>query len=133
MKQVRGTINFIELVGYLGAAPDHRLLTSGTAVCSFSIATKRLGVRGERGEATYETDWSSIEAWDKLAERCCASLHKGSRVRIVGTLQSRSWDDKDSGQRRYRTVVRATDVLFLDARIDSGDADDSDAEEDEEG
>lgn len=131
MKQVGGTINFVELVGYLGAAPDHRVLTSGTSVCSFSIATKRRGVRVEGEPMSYETDWSSIEAWDKLAERCCAALHKGSRVRIVGTLQSRSWDDKESGQRRYRTVVRANDVLFLDARTDSPEADDAAAEEEE--
>jgi single stranded DNA-binding protein len=114
-------ISFVELIGYLGAAPDHRLLPSGVGVCSFNVATKRIAGRNDEGERGYETDWCSVEAWDKLAERCVAFLHKGSRVRIVGTLQSRSWEDKESGQRRYKTVVRANDVLFLDARSDEGE------------
>ena len=57
-----------------------------------------------------------MEAWEKLAELCGSVLHKGSRVRVSGSLHTRSWEDRESGGRRYRTVVRATEVLFLDAR-----------------
>jgi single-strand DNA-binding protein len=127
MKTIRGTVNFVELVGYLGADPELRILATGASVVSFSVATNRFGARGESGQRSYETDWSSVEAWDKLAERCGASLHKGSRVRVTGSLHSRSWEDKESGQRRYRTVVRATDVMFLDAR--GGEAAESTTEE----
>ena len=43
-------------------------------------------------------------------------IHKGSRVRIVGSLHTRSWEDRESGQKRFKTIVRAEEVLFLDAR-----------------
>jgi single-strand DNA-binding protein len=119
MHQVRGTVNRVELIGWLGDAPEQRIFASGTKVCSFSVATKRLGSRAESGERQFETDWTSVEVWEKLAERCATSLHKGSRVRISGSLHTRSWDDKESGQRRYRTIVRADEVLFLDARGDA--------------
>ena len=54
--------------------------------------------------------------WEKLAERCAQSLHKGSRGRVVGSLHTQSWEDRESGQKRYKTLVRAEEVLFLDAR-----------------
>jgi single-strand DNA-binding protein len=118
MRQIKGTVNRVELIGWTGDAPEQRLLASGTAVVSFSVATKRLGSRNEAGEWTYDTDWANVEAWERVASQCVRYLHKGSRVRVIGTLQTRSWEDKESGQRRFRTVVRAEEVLFLDARQD---------------
>ena len=123
MRQVKGTVNRVELIGWAGDAPEQRLLASGTAVVSFGIATKRVGGKTEAGEWTYETDWNNVEAWDRVAAYCSRYLHKGSRVRVIGTLQTRSWEDKESGQRRYKTVVRAEEVLFLDAKQEgNGDA-----------
>ncbi|MBC8075462.1 MAG: single-stranded DNA-binding protein [Chloroflexales bacterium] len=115
-RQVRGTVNAIELIGYLGADPDQRVLASGARVSSFTVATKHLGGRGEGSERSVETDWTTVEVWDRLAELCGNALHKGSRVRVTGSLRSQSWDDKETGQRRYKTVVRAEGVLVLDAR-----------------
>jgi single-strand DNA-binding protein len=138
MRPVRGTLNHVELIGYLGGDPDHRIVPSGASVASFSIATKRYGARNEGGQRGYETDWTNVEAWDKLAELCSSYLHKGSRVRISGTLQSRSWEDKESGQRRYRTVVRANSLMFLDVRaaesaVDAESDDEAVFEEEAEG
>ena len=115
MQQVKGTVNRVELIGWVGAEPEQRFIPSGVAVCSFGVATKRLAGRSESGERMFETDWTTVEAWDKLAEQCGRYLHKGRRVRVVGSLQTRSWEDRESGQKRFRTVVRAEDVLFLDA------------------
>jgi len=117
MEQVKGTVNRVELIGWLGADPEQRFLPSGVAVCSFRVATKRLGSRNEAGERTIETDWTPVESWERLAERCGQVLHRGSRVRVAGSLHTHSWQDAESGQRRYRTVVRADDVIFLDARL----------------
>ena len=103
-------------MGWIGAEPEQRFLPSGTAVCNFRVATKRPSGRNEAGERTFDTDWTTVEAWEKLAERCAQALHKGSRVRIVGSLHTRSWEDRESGQKRFKTVVRAEEVLFLDAR-----------------
>ena len=111
-------------MGWVGAEPEQRFIPSGTAVCSFRVATKRPSGRGESGERLFDTDWTTVEAWEKLAERCAQSLHKGSRVRVIGSLHTRSWEDRESGQKRFKTVVRAEDVMYLDARQDAhGEAD----------
>ena len=106
----------MELVGWIGAEPEQRFIPSGAAVCNFRVATNRLAGRNEAGERVLEAEWTTVEAWDKLAEQCARYLHKGSRVRVTGSLQTQSWDDRETGQKRYKTVVRAEDVLFLDAR-----------------
>jgi single-strand DNA-binding protein len=125
--QVRGTVNHVELIGWLGDAPEQRIFSSGARVCSFSVATKRFSGRDPQGERAVETDWTTIEVWEKLADQCGGALHKGSRVRVSGSLHTRSWEDKDSGQRRYRTVVRADEVLFLDARPEASAEDASES------
>ena len=122
MNQVKGTVNRVELVGWVGAEPEQRFIPSGVAVCNFRVATNRLAGRNEAGERMLEAEWTTVEAWDKLAETCARYIHKGRRVRIVGSLQTRSWEDRESGQKRYKTVVRAEDVLFLDAPQESQDA-----------
>lgn len=133
MRQIKGTVNRVELIGWTGDSPEQRLLASGTAVVSFSVATRRIGAKNDAGDWTYETDWTNVEAWDRVAAQCVRYLHKGSRVRVIGTLQTRSWEDKESGQRRWKTVVRAEEVLFLDARQEgNGDAMAVAAEETEE-
>jgi single-strand DNA-binding protein len=124
MEQIKGTVNRVELVGWIGAEPEQRFIPSGTAVCSFRVATKRWSGRSDDGSRTVETDWTTVEVWEKLAERCAQSLHKGSRVRVVGSLHTRSWEDRESGQKRFKTVIRAEEVLFLDARpeLDTAEA-----------
>lgn len=116
--QIKGTVNRVELIGWLGGDPSQRFLQSGVGVSEFNVATKRIGGKGENGEWNYETEWTTVEAWDTLGDRCQDRLRKGSRVRIVGSLQTRSWEDRESGNRRFKTVVRADDVLFLDNQSD---------------
>lgn len=122
MEQVKGTVNRVELVGWIGAEPEQRFLPSGTVVCNFRVATKRWAGRGEDGSRSVETDWTPVEAWDKLAETCARYIHKGSRVRVTGSLHTRSWEDRESGQKRFKTIVRADEVLFLDTRPGTLDA-----------
>jgi single-strand DNA-binding protein len=116
MEQIKGTVNRVELVGWIGSEPEQRFVPSGTAVCNFRVATNRLAGRNEAGERIVEAEWTTVEAWDKLAEQCGRFLHKGSRVRVIGSLQTQSWEDRESGQKRFKTVVRAEDVLFLSTR-----------------
>lgn len=116
MEQIKGTLNRIELIGWVGAEPEQRFTPAGAAVCSFRIATKRWAGRDEGGERQVETDWTAVETWERLAERCGQSLRKGSRVRVIGSLHTRSWEDRETGQKRFKTVVRAEDVMFLDMR-----------------
>src|SRR5215467_869246 len=122
MNQVKGTVNRVELVGWIGAEPEQRFIPSGTAVCNFRIATNRLAGRNEAGERLVEAEWTTVEAWDKLAEQCGRFIRKGSRVRVTGSLQTQSWEDRETGQKRYKTVVRADEVLFLGPRQGTQDA-----------
>ena len=122
MEHVKGTVNRVELVGWIGAEPEQRFLPSGTAVCNFRVATKRWAGRSEDGSRSVETDWTPVEAWDKLAETCARYIHKGSRVRVIGSLHTRSWEDRECGQKRFKTIVRADEVLFLDTRPDMPEA-----------
>lgn len=118
---IKGTVNRVELIGWLGNDPSQRFLTSGVGVCDFDIATKRFGGRSDDGERTFETEWTTIEAWEALGDVCHSRLHKGSRVRVIGSLRTRTWEDRESGQRRSKTVVRADEVLFLETNVERDD------------
>ena len=121
MKPVRGTVNYVELIGWLGNEPEQRYTPSGVAIAEFSVATKRLGNRNEDGSWNYDTDWLDVVAWDQLAETAVANLRKGSRVRVTGSLRTDTWEDRD-GTKRKRVMVRADDIMFLDTRPNLEDA-----------
>lgn len=120
MRAINGTVNSVELIGRLGADPELRLLSSGVSVCRFNLATSRYSGQDEQGRRQVDTDWTQVEAWDRLAEQCNSRLAKGRRVRITGSLRTDSWTDKESNTTRYRTYVRANSALFLDPRPDQG-------------
>lgn len=115
MKPVKGTVNHVELIGWLGQEPEQRYTPGGVAIAEFAIATKRPGSRDDNGERSYDTDWIDVVAWDQLANTATEFLRKGSRVRVTGSLQVDKWEDRD-GNKRKRFVVRADDLLMLDAR-----------------
>jgi len=115
MKPIKGTVNYVELIGWLGSDPESRYTPSGVSIAEFSVATKRLGSRNEDGSWNYETDWIDVVAWDQLAETVVANLRKGSRVRVTGCLRADTWEDRE-GNRRKRINVKADDIIFLDAR-----------------
>jgi single-strand DNA-binding protein len=127
MRAIRGTVNRVELLGWAGDAPEHRSLASGVDVASFRVATRRIGPRGEDGERSYETEWTTIEAWERLAVQVSSLVHRGSRVWVSGSLQTQSWEDRDSGARRWRVLVRAEEVLILDGRDEPAAAEAPDA------
>lgn len=122
MKPIKGTVNYVELIGWLGNDPEQRYTPSGVAIAEFSVATKRVGGRNEDGSWNYDTDWIDVVAWDQLAETVVANLRKGSRIRLTGSLRTDTWEDRD-GNKRKRINVRAEDIIFLDARSSSEDAD----------
>jgi single-strand DNA-binding protein len=121
MKPVKGTVNHVELIGWLGQEPEQRYTPSGVAIAEFAVATKRPGSRDDNGERSYDTDWIDVVAWDQLANTASEFLRKGSRVRVTGSLQVDKWEDRD-GNKRKRFVVRADDLLMLDARQNGDEA-----------
>jgi single-strand DNA-binding protein len=112
-------INKVILVGRLGKDPEIRSTPQGTSVAKFTIATdERFTDRS--GEKQERTEWHNIVAWGKLGEICGQYLRKGKLVYIEGSIRTDSWDDKESGQKKYRTEIVARDMKMLDRRGDEG-------------
>ena len=110
-------LNKVMLTGRLGADPEMRFTPQGTAVTTFRVASNRPWKSGD-GVQHEDTEWFRIVAWDKLAEICNEYLKKGTRVYIEGRLQTRSWDDRDTGEKRYITEVVAQDMIILTPKGD---------------
>jgi single-strand DNA-binding protein len=105
-------VNKVVLVGRLGQNPELKYTNSGTAVCTFSLATNNSYTDGN-GERVDTTEWHNIVVWGRLAEICNEYLGKGRQVYLEGSLQTRSWEDRN-GTKKYRTEVKARDIVFLD-------------------
>ncbi len=108
------TINHVNLLGRVGADPELRSAKNGTAVVQLRLATDRYS-KSNGGQS--ETDWHSVVCWGKTAEAVARYVQKGDRVHVSGSLQQRSWQT-DSGERRSKVEVHASEVIFLDSRSD---------------
>lgn len=107
------SLNKVMLIGNLGKDPELRYTASGVAVASFTLATNE-SWKDQDGNTQERTEWHNIVAWRKLAEICGEWLKKGRRVYIEGRIQTRSYDDKNTGQKRYITEIVADDMIMLD-------------------
>lgn len=105
------SINQVILMGRLTRDPETRTTPSGKSVTSFSLAVDRLGQDDQ-------ADFFDITAWEKLGELVSQYLTKGRRCLVQGRLRHDSWDDKETGKKRSRVEVVATDVTFLDGPSD---------------
>jgi len=113
-------LNKVMLIGRLGTEPELRYTPQGAPIATFRVAVSRQWRDGEGGFHD-DTDWFTVVAWNRLAEICGQYLHKASRVYIEGRLQNRSWDDQQTGEKRYRTEVVASEMILLDARLREDD------------
>ena len=115
-------MNKVILVGNLTRDPELTETSTGIAVCRFAIAVSR---DYANAEGTRETDFFNITVWRGRAENCGKYLKKGNKVAIVGSLQTRSYEDKD-GIKRNVTDVVASEVEFLTPKNAQGfDSEDS--------
>ncbi len=105
------SINQVILMGRLTRDPEMRTTTTGKSIASFSIAVDR----GGEGD---QTDFFDVTAWEKLGELVNQYLSKGRRCLVQGRLRQDSWDDKETGKKRSKVEVVATDVTFLDGPND---------------
>ena len=108
------SLNQVQLIGNLTRDPEMRYTPSGTAVCTFGIATNRQWVI-ESGERKEDVEFHRIVAWQKLAEICSKFLAKGRKVYVQGRLQTRSWKGQD-GNDRQTTEIVIEDMIILDSR-----------------
>ncbi len=107
----RRSVNKVILVGHVGADPEPRYTSSGTAVVNLRMATNEVW-RNAEGEDQESTEWHSVVLWGKQAEFVANYIKKGQLIYVEGRLQTRTWEDRDKIERRI-TEVRANTITPL--------------------
>ena len=117
------SLNKVQLIGRLGADPEVRSTSTGTRVATLSVATSRQwnSASGERQE---KTEWHRVVLWNNnkgsgLADVAEKYLSKGSHVYVEGSIEYRSWDDRD-GNKRYTTEIKGRELIMLSGRGEGG-------------
>jgi len=109
-------LNQVILCGRLGKDPEMRYTPNGAAVSNFSIAVTSY-IKKKEGEGyDDQTTWIDITSWGKTAERVAEYAKAGTEVIISGRIDTRSWDDKETGAKQYRTFVTAMNVQIGQGR-----------------
>lgn len=119
-------LNKVQLIGNVTRDPELKYTPSGSAVCTFSVATNR-DWKDESGKKVDEVEYHRVVAWSKLAEICGQYLKKGSKVFVEGRIQSRKWQTKE-GEERTTFEIVANEMMMLDSK--GGVSDYSGPEED---
>ena len=109
------SLNRVMLIGNLGKDPELRYTTSGVAVATFSLATNE-SWKDSDGNVQERTEWHNIVVWKKLAEICAEWLKKGKKVYIEGRIQTRNYDDKNTGTKKYITEIVGDNMIMLDSK-----------------
>ncbi|EKD53771.1 MAG: Single-stranded DNA-binding protein [uncultured bacterium] len=112
----KGSINKVILIGNLGRDPEVRYTPNGLAVANITIATSEAWKDKQTGENQERTEWHRIVLYGRLAEIAGEYLRKGSKIYIEGRLQTRKWQDKNTGQDRYTTEIVADSLQMLDSK-----------------
>jgi len=109
-------VNKVILVGNLGNDPETRAFPSGDMVTNITVATSETWKDKQTGQPQERTEWHRVVFHKRLAEIAGEYLHKGSKVYIEGSLRTRKWQDKATGQDRYTTEIVAREMQMLDSR-----------------
>lgn len=104
-------LNKAIIIGNLTRDPELRSLPSGTKVSSFGVATNRVW-KDQNGARQESTDFHNIVTFGRLAETVSQYMKKGNSIMIEGRIQNRSWDDKNTGEKKYRTEIVADNIQF---------------------
>ena len=102
-------INTISLVGRAGREPDVRYFESGSTVANFTLAVNRIS-------KSDEPDWFNLEIWGKQAQIAADYVKKGSLLGITGSFKIDSWKDKNTGEDRFKPVVRVDRLNLLSSK-----------------
>lgn len=113
------SVNKVILLGNVGKDPEMRSTGGGTLVANFTLAT---GDRQKDAQGNWQdrTEWHNLVAFTRLAEIVRDYVKKGSKLYVEGKIQTRSWDDKETGAKRYRTEIVVNDLSLLSGRDESG-------------
>jgi single-strand DNA-binding protein len=117
------SVNKVILVGNVGKDPEVKYSPSGTPIAKFSLATNEK--YKDRSDEWHErTEWHNIVAWQRLAEIVGEYVKKGAKLYIEGKLQTLSWEDRESGTKKYRTEIVARDLVLLGSHENGGGGED---------
>jgi single-strand DNA-binding protein len=105
-------VNKVFLLGNVGKDPEIRSTAGGMIVASFSLATADRQ-KDQQGNWQDKTEWHNLVAFSRTAEIVRDYVKKGTQLFIEGKIQTRSWDDKESGQKKYRTEILINEMSLL--------------------
>jgi len=105
-------VNKVFLLGNVGKDPEIRTTAGGMTVASFTLATADRA-KDAQGNWADKTEWHNLVAFQRTAEIIRDYVKKGTQIFVEGKIQTRSWDDKESGQKKYRTEVLINDLSLL--------------------
>jgi single-strand DNA-binding protein len=109
------SVNKIILLGNVGKEPELRATAGGMTVANFSLATTDRS-KDQTGNWVDRTEWHNLVAFQRTAEIVRDYVKKGSKLYIEGKIQTRSWDDKTSGEKKYRTEVIVNELVLLSGK-----------------
>lgn len=108
-------VNKVLLLGNVGKDPEIRASQSGMVIASFSLATADRQ-KDQTGNWVDKTEWHNLVCFGRTAEIVRDYVKKGTQLFVEGKLQTRSWDDKESGQKKYRTEILVNEMSLLGGR-----------------
>src|SRR6202034_4065489 len=117
-KNMAKSVNKVILLGNVGKDPEIRTTGGGTSVANFSLATSDR-FQDQQGNWQDRTEWHNLVAFKRTAEIVRDYVKKGSKLYVEGKIQTRSWEDKDTKAKRYRTEIIVNDLSLLSGRDDS--------------
>jgi single-strand DNA-binding protein len=117
-------VNKVFLLGNVGKDPEIRTTPGGMTVASFSLATADRA-KDAQGNWADKTEWHNLVAFQRTAEIVRDYVKKGTQVFVEGKIQTRSWDDKESGQKKYRTEILINELSLLGGGPGRGEASNS--------
>ncbi len=105
-------VNKVMLLGNVGKDPEIRTTAGGMTVASFSLATADRA-KDAQGNWADKTEWHNLVCFQRTAEIVRDYVKKGSQIFVEGKIQTRSWDDKTSGEKKYKTEILVNDLSLL--------------------
>ena len=108
-------VNKVFLLGNVGKDPEIRSTAGGMTIASFTLATADRA-KDAQGNWADKTEWHNLVAFQRTAEIVRDYVKKGSKLFVEGKIQTRSWDDKETGAKRYRTEIIVNDLSLLSGR-----------------
>jgi single-strand DNA-binding protein len=111
------SVNKVILVGHLGKDPETRFMSNGEAVANVSLATSE-NWKDKEGKKQEKTEWHHLVFYRRLAEIAGEYLKKGAQIYVEGKIQTRKWQDKETGQDRYTTEIIVNEMKMLGSKTE---------------